>query len=128
MADNGYNGWSNYETWNVKLWIDNEQGDYEYWRERTQDLWESNDHDKADTAGDLSKELESYFDENKPEVSGTYADLLGAALSEVDWYEIAEEMISDEDFEEEPEEEEPEDEPKDSLLPKLRAFLRTIST
>lgn len=30
-----YNGWSNYETWNVKLWIDNEEGSYDYWREQT---------------------------------------------------------------------------------------------
>ena len=24
-----YNGWTNYETWNVALWIDNERGTYE---------------------------------------------------------------------------------------------------
>jgi hypothetical protein len=23
--DNKYNGWANYETWNFKLWLDNEQ-------------------------------------------------------------------------------------------------------
>jgi hypothetical protein len=25
MTDNAYNGWSNWETWNVKLWLDNDQ-------------------------------------------------------------------------------------------------------
>jgi hypothetical protein len=25
MSDKPYNGWSNYETWAVKLWIDNER-------------------------------------------------------------------------------------------------------
>ena len=28
MTDSTYNGWTNYETWNVKLWIDNEQSTY----------------------------------------------------------------------------------------------------
>lgn len=27
MAD-GYNGWTNYETWNMALWVDNEEGIY----------------------------------------------------------------------------------------------------
>ena len=42
MVDKGYNGWSNYETWNVKLWIDNDEGSYEMWRERTRECWEAN--------------------------------------------------------------------------------------
>jgi len=28
-----YNGWTNYETWNVALWINNEEGLYELARE-----------------------------------------------------------------------------------------------
>ncbi len=27
-----YNGWTNYETWAVSLWIDNDHATYAYWR------------------------------------------------------------------------------------------------
>ena len=28
LTDTSYNGWTNYETWNVALWIDNDEGLY----------------------------------------------------------------------------------------------------
>jgi len=28
LTDTTYNGWTNYETWNVALWINNEEGLY----------------------------------------------------------------------------------------------------
>ena len=32
-TEQGYNGWANYETWNVALWIGNDEGLYELARE-----------------------------------------------------------------------------------------------
>ena len=93
----GYNGWTNYETWNVKLWLDNDEGSYLYWRERAEERYaEGKEYEYMDAAtSDLRDELQAFHEENAPAVSGTYADLLNAALSEVNWYEIAESLMED---------------------------------
>jgi hypothetical protein len=45
----------------------------------------------------LASQLKDQFEENAPELSGCYADLLNAALSEVNWHEIAENLLSEVD-------------------------------
>jgi len=104
-----YNGWTNYETWLVNLWIGNERGSYEYWREESQSVWNEATPGEYDwqtreqqATYALSKHLEEELDENMPEeireaLGGFYSDLLNAALSEVNWEEIAEHMIADVD-------------------------------
>lgn len=111
MADKTYNGWTNYETWNVKLWIDNNQGDYEYWREQTRDCWANpvenqfieSHHDRAAIA--LADRLKDEFENAAQDIldaanqsASVWSDLLGAALSEVNWREIAESLIDGEDL------------------------------
>ena len=92
----GYQGWKNYETWCVKLWIDNEEGNYRYWREQTQEAGK-------DGASTLAMQLHTEIEDAAPSLDGMWADLMSAALSEVDWYEIAEAMIGDEEWEDEDE-------------------------
>ena len=86
-ADKTYNGWTNYETWNVALWLSNDEGTYNYVR------------GMAEEAGDeyrLGTMLEEYVDEMRPDLGASmFADLLGAALSEVRWIEIARTFISE---------------------------------
>jgi hypothetical protein len=79
-----YNGWTNYETWNIKLWMDNAESIYHYWEEKTK---------QAATIKELADALKEYYDENIPEdVVGSYLDILTAALEEVNWREIAESL------------------------------------
>ena len=78
-----YNGWTNYETWNVALWLANEQGSHFHFVERAYAL-------EGETWA-LTKEIEEYVREDAPDLgASTYGDLLGAALSSVNWYAIAE--------------------------------------
>ena len=105
-GDTRYNGWTNYETWCVKLWIDNDQGEHEHWREQARDAWANAQEDRAypgqscsDCArNDLAGRLKDAWGDMAPDLGATvWADLLGSALSEVDWYEIAQAMLDDED-------------------------------
>jgi hypothetical protein len=93
-----YNGWTNYETWNFKLWLDNDGSD-EYWKERAEDIWNRSDEDDEDRSSDAVKELENELEhsayENMPEVGGFYGDVLGASIREVNWREIAEHILAD---------------------------------
>jgi hypothetical protein len=98
--DKTYNGWTNYETWVVKLWMDNERGSYDHWRAQAVDAWEAATANgiitRSDRARfDLADLLKAEHEDNTLEVRGVYADLLRAALSEVNWYEIADALLND---------------------------------
>jgi hypothetical protein len=100
MSERKYNGWTNYATWNVKLWMDNDGSD-QHWCDRAQELLDGTDEDdsaddrKSEAARLLADEIEAAHIEATPELSGCFADILGSAMSEVSWYEIAESILSD---------------------------------
>jgi hypothetical protein len=86
-----YNGWTNYATWNVALWIDNEEGTHKYWREVARLMLRQN-RKKSDAIWALAKNMEEQirYDGNPlADQASVYSDLLGSALSEVNWYEVA---------------------------------------
>lgn len=95
-----YSGWSNYETWNLALWIDNDEGTYNYWRERAREIYKDAEADKTFTRKEnavfeLAEALESETRDNAPEVEGFYGDILTMAIKEVNFHEIAEHWIED---------------------------------
>ena len=97
-----YNGWRNYETWNVALWIDNEQSTYSEAREMVREAYDDTDEDQTheerleEARHGLAKRLEEWVDEMKPDLGASmFSDMLNAALSEVDWQEIAENWLSE---------------------------------
>jgi len=100
MSDKTYNGWKNYETWAVALWIDNEPTSYHYWRDVGGRHRESAASCKQVLDGtwtleqaalfNLADQLKEEIDDGSPvKEASVCADLQGAALSEVDWQEIA---------------------------------------
>ena len=84
-----YNGWTNYETWNVKLWLDNEQGSCYAMEElaaeyREEDSWK------------LGDAIQAWCEEFYPELEPSmFSDLLRSAFDEVNWREIAEAYLED---------------------------------
>lgn len=105
MTKNEYNGWFNYETWAVSLWLDNERGSHDHLLEEAKRCLEECERPNTRSYSTQTREeaatimmadiLKAEHEESMPELEGVFADLLNAAMSEVNWYEIAEHAIED---------------------------------
>lgn len=106
MSDKNYNGWANYETWAVNLWLDNEAGTHDYWLRIASYIYRHEAKEQKhfskmeDAVVILAYKLKNDHEEAKYEIlenaklnSSLWADLLGAALSVVNWHEIAEGLL-----------------------------------
>jgi len=106
MDDKTYNGWTNYETWATALWLDNDATSSAFWSAEAWECWKAAptsshvqklgfDRERA-AALDLAERLNEAIHEQCPDLGAClYADLLGAALAEVQWFEIASHHIDD---------------------------------
>lgn len=101
-----FNGWANYETWACKLWIDNEQASYLYRANAARDafaeaktcpqvgrgLWTEDEAPRILLADRLKREIT----DAAPDLGASlYSDLLLAAISEIDWCEIADALLEE---------------------------------
>lgn len=103
MTAEKHNGWTNYETWSVNLILTNDQGSYNYWQEVAQECLDDTQADdnlgerREAAAGVLAERLKDEIEEGNPLKDDTtlYAQLLTAAISEANWYEIAASWLED---------------------------------
>jgi len=89
-----YNGWSNYETWLCNMWFDN----FEF-----TDMMDM--FDQCEDNSDVLDIIENYIKETVEEYvecslspgdqHGFINDMLNAAISEIDWRDIAEHYVDD---------------------------------
>lgn len=108
-----YNGWTNYETWDMNLWLTNDSGFYEVAEDAIQvivsdDYTDTEDKpitiDKEDVTYKISQWLEEYANAMWMEdfqsctfnhSYGPLGDIANAAWNQIEWYEIAEHLVDD---------------------------------
>ncbi len=103
-AEKGYNGWKNYETWNVALWLGNEEGSHEealcmaadVYRDAVPGKYEWQTRE-SQAAYELGKQFQAMIEDANPLVgdASMFSDLLSAALSAVEWSDIARHYLDD---------------------------------
>lgn len=75
-----YNGWTNYETWLVVLWLNNDQASYNALEALKAE--DGSEYRKAESLEELVREL------YECEPVGIVADLVNSAFERVNWVEI----------------------------------------
>jgi hypothetical protein len=88
MSDNTYNGWANYETWNVNLWIQNDEGLYGFVHDGLVDILDRCDNDWENVSlTDLKELVRDAFGANKTPDGVSLMD------SAIDWFEISDALL-----------------------------------
>ncbi len=102
MERKEYNGWTNYETWNVNLWLDNSEADQSYMQELAKaaisetaatDILTQEQAARYWLSAEIKLFVEQIHEDSDPPQHGVLADLLNNALSAVNWNEIAEYLL-----------------------------------
>lgn len=105
--DATYNGYTNYETWCVSLWLNNEEGSYRHCRMLAREM--ANAADDSSLVSDgiwtieeatrnlLADALREFLEKLNPlsAQASVFTDLIQAALSDVDWHELADVFLEE---------------------------------
>ncbi len=85
--------------------MDNDEGQQAYWREQATDALDRADFDslvpdqmeeaKETAISELEDGIKEQHEQSLPEVTGFASDLLNAAMSEVNWREIARHLVEE---------------------------------
>lgn len=94
MSENQrYNGWTNWATWNVKLWIDNDEGSHEYFAELVRTEFKD---DPGGLASLLKLGHEDLSEAAAEKVGhGVMRDFISHSFDDVNWHEIAKALIEE---------------------------------
>ncbi len=95
MSNNDYNGWANYETWNVNLWIQNDEGLYGFVRDGLEELLDrcGNDWENVSLT-DLKDLVVDAFGGYSPGYGGKATpDGVRLMDSAIDWDEISDALL-----------------------------------
>jgi len=87
-----YNGWKNYETWAVGMYLDGNYDGEGTYREVLA-LVEEVREESPEPVYRIADALKDLVYENVAEPGGLAGDLIGGALSEVDWHRLAEAQL-----------------------------------
>ncbi len=95
-----YNGYTNYASWAVSFFIDNDKQTHEYWIDEAATIWAAAEDDdrnftKTEIATrDLAAALQEEFSSNVPEIElPAFRDIFNQAFSTINWTEIAADLI-----------------------------------
>lgn len=114
VEDTEYNGYTNYPTWNISLWLYNDRVRQAHLRAMAQKTLSAflaedsrrNPHynsykrlsllDQGTVQFRFADEVKEFVEEIGPDLGASFtADLVGWALSQVNWQEIAQKLLSE---------------------------------
>ena len=89
-----YMGWSNKETWNVWIHIQNDYDTYMYYKEYLKRIINTGDN-RSELIACLQNVIERDHNDKAKRLDGVLLDLITYSLLKVDWNGIAESMVDD---------------------------------